>query len=81
MVDRGLDGDYASTQRDALTRRARPFGWLEPPESLGGVTVQDVLDASCPEEVDGRARDWALNVWAAWGPHQETIRTWLGEAP
>ena len=50
---------------------------LEPPDRLGTVTEQDVLDASCREEADARVRDWALDVWRAWAPHHDAIRSWL----
>ena len=77
VFERGQDIAHASEQRDALTERPRPFGWLDPPGELGRVTVADVLEASCPEEHDARIRDWALNVWSAWAAHHETIRVWL----
>ncbi len=77
VLERDFDADRAARERAALTERPRPFGWLEPPASLGSVTVQDVLDASCHEERDARVRDWALAVWRAWEPHQATIRAWL----
>ncbi len=79
VLEREADMEHAGAQRGALSERSRPFGWLEPPSSLGSVTVQDVLDASCHEEGDARVRDWALSVWGAWAPHHETIRAWLDE--
>jgi hypothetical protein len=79
VLEREVDLDHARAQRGPLTSRPRPFGWLEPPASRGSVTVQDVLDAACGEERDARVRDWALDVWRAWAPHQDTIRDWLGE--
>lgn len=81
VLEREADPDYVHRLFPTLTEKERPFGWLEPPERRGTVTVADVLASSCPEEYGARVRDWGLNVWAAWGPHQETIRTWLGEAP
>jgi Family of unknown function (DUF5946) len=80
VLERDFDIARAYAQREPLTERPRPFGWLEPPDSLGSVTVQDVLDAACGEERDARVRDWALSVWRAWAPHQDTIREWLEEA-
>jgi Family of unknown function (DUF5946) len=77
VLERELDPDYVHRAMAGMTERPRPFGWLEPPVSLGSVTVQDVLDASCHEERDARVRDWALDVWRAWEPHHEAIRAWL----
>jgi len=79
VLERDADPDYVHRLFPTLTEKERPFGWLEPPPGLGTVTVADVLDASCHEEYGARVRDWAMNVWAAWEPHQATIRAWLDE--
>ena len=77
VLERELDPDYVHRSMSGMAERERPFGWLEPPDRIGSVTVQDVLDASCQEERDARVRDWALDVWRAWAAHHDTIRSWL----
>jgi hypothetical protein len=47
-----------------------PFRWLEPPSPNGTLTVADVLAGV--DEVE-----WARDVWRAWSPHHDTVRTWL----
>lgn len=52
--------------------------WLEPPASLGEVTVLHMLGAEDPEEYGERAGRWAKAVWEAWSDHHETVRRWVG---
>jgi hypothetical protein len=56
-----------------LTTIRRDFPWLEPPPSLGGVTVFDVLAGTATQW------EWAQAVWQAWSPQHNTIRTWLDQ--
>lgn len=56
-----------------LTTIRRDFPWLEPPESLGGITVFDVLAGAASQ------LDWAAEVWRAWSPWHDTVRGWLDE--
>jgi hypothetical protein len=79
VLERELDPDYVHRALAGMAERERPFGWLDPPDSRGTVTVQEVLDAACGEERDARIRDWALDVWRAWKPHHEAIRAWLDQ--
>lgn len=78
-LEHGYDG-LASAR--AKARAASPdvrFEWLEPPASLGSITVLDVLAAATPEEHRDAVRCWAISVWAAWEPHREAIRTRVAE--
>lgn len=52
------------------------FFWLDPPGSLGEVTVLDVRQAKTPTEHKEVVERWAKSVWKAWGQHRETIRQW-----
>jgi hypothetical protein len=70
------DFDVVMSAR-AKARLAAPdaaFVWLEPPASLGAVTVLDVLAAP---DADGAAAvwRWAESVWTAWTAHHAVIRT------
>lgn len=51
----------------------RDFPWLEPPDSLGRLTVFDVLAGTASQ------LDWAREVWQAWSPWHDTVRGWLDE--
>ena len=56
--------------------RGREFPWLEPPISLGDITVLDVLNATGAAEHNQMVRLWAESVWRAWAPHHERVRAW-----
>lgn len=72
-----LDEDlYATRKRVSELGKRGGLAWLEPPASMGDVTVLDVQDAADPDEHAERAREWAASVWGAWSPHHETVRRW-----
>lgn len=74
-----LEHDYDGTSSArAKARVAAPdasFEWLEPPASLGPMTVLDVLATDTVDEHRAAVRRWAVSVWAAWAPHQAAVRT------
>jgi hypothetical protein len=53
------------------------FVWLEPPASLGSVTVADVAETRSALEHKNAVSAWAKSAWAAWSPHHGTIQKWL----
>lgn len=67
----------ASLKRVADTRT---YPWLEPPSSLGELTVADVVTARSPEEHDERVRAWAESAWRAWADHHPRVRSWADRA-
>jgi hypothetical protein len=73
-----IEGLYAARQRVAsLGKEGRlNLGWLEPPASMGEVTVLRALEARDPDEYGEVARLWAESVWGAWSAHHETVRLW-----
>jgi hypothetical protein len=81
QLERGLPHDGANDAMLKISLRLKEhFVWLDPPASLGGATVLDVLNARGPEEHVERVRGWAASVWEAWSPHHETVRRWaVGE--
>ncbi len=54
----------------------KDFAWLEPPASLGEVTVIYARDAKNSTEYVERVREWAESSWEAWSPYHETVRRW-----
>ena len=50
--------------------------WLDPPESLGAVTIEHVHAAHDVAAHQERVREWAAAVWCAWERHHETVRRW-----
>jgi hypothetical protein len=71
-----------SVTPDAATRAIRravesaTYAWLEPPASMGAITVVDVVAAPTPAEHAARVDAWALSAWAAWSAHHEQVRSW-----
>jgi hypothetical protein len=65
----------AAMQR-ATTHRDQ-FVWLDPPPSLGAITVLDVLAVPDAESHCAIVRRWAESVWQAWAPHHATVRQWI----
>ena len=72
------EGLYAARQRVAsLGKEGRlNLWWLEPPASMGEVTVLRALEARDPAEYGEVARFWAESVWGAWSAHHATVRLW-----
>lgn len=56
------------------------FEWLEPPSSMGKLTVADVNRADSAQEHARLVRAWAESTWLAWSDHHQRIRTWLAKA-
>ena len=57
-----------------LTVHKKEFVWLEPPSSMGPVTILDVLAAPDAVEHLRRVRQWGESVWRAWESHHPTAR-------
>jgi hypothetical protein len=76
VLKRGLDAKRATAAiREAVAQSGR-FLWLEPPPSLGALTVLDVARAADLAEHVRLVEQWANSVWDAWAEHHETIRKW-----
>ncbi len=69
---------------NGLIRRAvlhaEKFVWLEPPGSIGDLTIVDVSRAQSLPEHERLVRAWAESVWKAWGKHHDQVRRWAGFA-
>ena len=62
----------------ASRNKEQDLDWLEPPESLGEVTVLDVRKASSPETHLDQVEQWAHSAWQAWKDHHDAVRSWMG---
>jgi hypothetical protein len=54
------------------------FVWLEPPETLGAITVLDIVDATSLSEHEALVNAWAQFTWEAWNSHHATIHGLVG---
>ena len=64
----------------AAADRSASFVWLDPPESLGAITIIDVHRAGDNSKEHKRlVNEWARSTWAAWAKHHPQIRKWTSE--
>lgn len=71
----------SSTEATRLLQRlgglALDPDWLSPPDSLGDVTVLEVLETQGLTEHLAAVERWARSAWAAWSPHHPHVREWV----
>jgi hypothetical protein len=73
-LEHGYDGPASARAKARVAVPNAKFEWLVPPSSLGPITVLDVLATASAEQHRATVRRWAVEVWAAWAPHQPAIR-------
>jgi hypothetical protein len=76
VLENGASGQWAAKLIGEAVKAKGRFTWLQPPPSLGPVTVVDVWNANGPAEHETKVREWAASVWSAWSPHHATLRLW-----
>lgn len=76
FLERGLPPEAANDAMLAAARHKSHFGWLEPPASLGALTVADVEAAMELDAHVAVVRRWAWQMWEVWAPHHATVRAW-----
>jgi hypothetical protein len=72
-VDHGYADDAAIRTIHRLASEHRTWEWLEPPASLGDVTVVDVHAAVTSGEHVVAVRQWCVSAWSAWAGHRPVI--------
>lgn len=80
QLDHGLPAARANAAMLALGRHKHEFIWLEPPVSLGDLTVASVLPRVTPEEHSAAVRAWARCALDAWAVHAPTLERWAALA-
>jgi len=76
FLERGVTPEKANAAMLEAAKHKAKYDWLEPPASLGALTVADVEAASNPAEHLSVVRSWATQMWEVWSPHHSTIRSW-----
>jgi hypothetical protein len=81
VIERGVDLAFVTQAITQFVERykGREFAWVEPPPSLGPVTVLDVVAAGSREEHNRVVMRWAESVWRAWEVYHGRVRGWVGE--
>lgn len=84
VLERGLSPERGARIRTTvLDRLGEGLTWLQPPVAVGGLTIAHVWEAGDVDDHRRRVREWAEDVWRAWGPHHDTVRRrldWLAAA-
>jgi len=80
-LEHGLPDDVTIRLIQRLASQKRDYPWLEPPASLGVVTIVDVRAATTAEEHVAAVRRWCESAWDAWVGHHEAIRKLAAKIP
>lgn len=75
-VEQGFDVRESNRIMVAVSKVKGRFGWLEPPPSLGTLTVGHVAGATGIDEHRKAVREWSQSVWEGWESHHATVREW-----
>jgi hypothetical protein len=76
FLEHRLTPERANSAMLSAAKRKSQYVWLEPPASLGPLTVADIEAASSVEAHTKMVRDWAAQMWQAWSSHHSTVRAW-----
>ena len=80
QLERGLPAEQANAAMLSIGRHKKTFHWLEPPASLGAITVADVLQCEDTDQHTAAVRSWARSALSAWSSHRTTLEHWLAAA-
>lgn len=80
FIEQGLAAEAANDAMLTAGTIKHTFKWLEPPPSLGDVTVLDVYNAGTLDKHIETVKRWANSVWQVWTPHHPTIKEWTAIA-
>jgi hypothetical protein len=76
VLERGLTPTEATDKmRHALIDKSR-FVWLQPPQSMGEITVVEVVNVTDSTQHEAMVNRWARSAWEAWSTHHAQIRKW-----
>lgn len=74
VFERGYASHQVTQAIQQLTAHKKDFSWLEPPLSMGSVTVLDLHAAESPADHAAQVRQWGESVWNAWAIHHGAAR-------
>jgi hypothetical protein len=75
-LESGLPPAQANEAMISAAKHKSRFRWLEPPASLGSLTIADVEAAGGVDEHVAVVRNWANQMWEVWSPHHRVVQTW-----
>jgi hypothetical protein len=78
-LERGRGVAELPLLRQRLAPSKRSFPWLEPPASVGELTVVDIHAAATSGAHRSLVDRWAASVWQAWSAYHPQVRAWADE--
>jgi hypothetical protein len=75
-LEKGLPSPQVTKIISRATQFSDRFVWLEPPASMGKITILDAANAEGLEKYQQVAKEWAQSAWGAWSAHHNQIRKW-----
>jgi hypothetical protein len=76
VLELGFPPAQATQVIRRAVQRSEQFGWLEPPQLRGALTIVDVANADTLARHEQVVQRWARVVWQTWQSHHSTIRHW-----
>lgn len=80
FLERGHDVAQGPALHKRMMKNLPPLEALDPPDTVTGLTVEDVLAAADGADYRRVVREWAQQVWDAWAVHHGTVRRWNDQA-
>jgi hypothetical protein len=75
-LEKGMEAKQVTRAIGRATQFSNQFVWLDPPKSMGSITVAEVVKTKTLDEYESLGRDWAVSAWEAWSIHHAQIRKW-----
>ncbi len=79
VLERRVEPAHATRLLSTASQHRDWFRWLEPPTTVGEVTVVDVALATTAEAHEQAVTRWAESAWGAWRDHHATVAGWVGK--
>lgn len=80
FLEHDLTPQRANDAMLVAAKHKAQYHWLEPPASMGSLTVADIEAATGVEEHLALVRAWAAQMWQVWSPYHATVRAWANAA-
>ena len=80
FLERALSPEGANDAMLAAAKAKSQYVWLEPPSSLGALTIAEVEATTGVAAHYAAVRAWASQMWEVRSTHHSTVRAWAGEA-
>jgi hypothetical protein len=77
-VERGFTGRQVQTMHMQMARRSKQWPRFDPPETVGPLTVADVLSLEPGPRRDEKLMEWCAGVWRAWSSQHSRVRAMVG---